>query len=398
MLLFLTILLAAGLLFWIVQSILLVWTLLVLPTLRPRHASGDDETFVSVIVPARNEQSVIEDAVRSRLADPDPALEFLLVDDRSTDSTGAIMDHLAATDARIRVDHVEQLPPGWLGKVHAMHVGAAHARGDWLLLSDADVHVAPGTVRAAVDLARDHDAVHVAGIPAIRTGSLGLNLCLAPMQRALILLFRMWAVHDPRSRAAMGVGAFNLVRRDAFEAAGGFDALRMEVIDDVGVGIMIKEHGEGTRAVFAAECLHLSWYDRFSDFIQGIERGMAKRPAWCPRWLLAVLVVLLTLLDLSPFLALLASLVWPGIAWVALPAAVWVLLLSLAVAIRFGTNPIFAALVPINTVFAGCVALRVVLFGGRDGRITWRGNKYEVDALRDGERIGFSRDATGESP
>ncbi|MEE2719214.1 MAG: glycosyltransferase family 2 protein [Planctomycetota bacterium] len=392
------ILLAIGLLYWIVQSVLLVRTLFVLPVLRPHPSDGPVSPLVSVIVPARDEQGTLEAAVRSRLRDPDAGLEFVLVDDRSEDATGMIMDHLGGTDPRIHVEHVEELPEGWLGKVNAMRVGAEHADGSWLLLSDADVHVAPGTVRAAVELAEQHGADHLAGIPSIRSRSVGMNLCLAPLQRALILLTRLWSVEDPDSSAAMGVGAFNLVRREVFEEAGGFESLRLEVLDDVGVGVMIKQHGGRTMTAFAADCLRIAWYDRFGDFIRGIERGAAKLPPRCPRWLLALVVLLLAVLDLTPFVALAIAWFIPGFAWIGILLSVWVTGLSVAVAVRFGTNPLFAVLVPLNTVLAGLVGMRIMLRSARDGRIAWRGNEYEVDALQAGQRISFERNETGESP
>ncbi|MDG2200674.1 MAG: glycosyltransferase family 2 protein [Phycisphaerales bacterium] len=403
MLILVSILLALGLLFWVVQSLLLLLTLRVLPSLQGcRRVTRTDDPLVSVIIPARNEQSVVEAAIRSRLEDPDPHLEFILIDDRSTDSTGLIFDHLASTDPRVQVVHVEELPEQWLGKVHAMQVGMQRARGEWVLLSDADVHVAPGTVREAVDLARSLEVVHLAGIPAIRSRSLGLQLCLAPLQRVLILLVRLWAVRDPGSNAAMGVGAFNLVRRDVFEAAGGCEALRMEVIDDVGVGVMIKKHGGGSCTAFAASCLHISWYDRFSDFISGIERGMAKRPSWCPRWLLALLVLIVAGLDLSPFIALSVGVLSTPIGWIGIGFSAWAVLLSGLVARRFGTSVAMAVMVPLNTILATLVALRVVLGGGRGGQIQWRGNTYEVADLQRGAMVLFTsvddRNATGEGP
>ncbi|MEK7768052.1 MAG: glycosyltransferase family A protein, partial [bacterium] len=105
---------------------------------------------LSVLVPACNEADTLEPALETLLRSDYPDLEVILVDDRSTDGTGAVVDRLAARDARIVPVHVAALPPGWLGKVHAMHVALPHATGEWLLFSDADVHAAPDTIRRAV--------------------------------------------------------------------------------------------------------------------------------------------------------------------------------------------------------------------------------------------------------
>lgn len=388
MFIFVSILLACGLLYWLVQSILLIWTLLVIPDcrLRTRHES-DSDSLVSVIIPARNEQSVFEQAMQSRLADPDERLRFILIDDRSTDSTGTIMDYLSTVDERVLVEHVQNLPEGWLGKVNAMQVGLHHAEGDWVLLSDADVHVAPGMVWSAIDHAEKHSIDHLAVIPEIRSRSLGLRLCLSPLQRALVLLTRLWAVSDPTSDAAMGVGAFNLVRRDVLEASGGCEALRMEIFDDVGLSVIVKQHGGRSSIAFGRAGLSIAWYDRFGDFLQGMERGAAKRPPWCPRLLLALAVLLVTFLDLSPFLAIGAWGFSSFIGWIGLYFSLWAMFLSIVLARRFGTNAFFAALVPLNTVLMALVALHVVFRGGQGDTIQWRGTTYNMNELRQGERV-----------
>src|SRR6185369_2740694 len=104
----------------------------------------------SVVVPACNEARTIERALTSLLAQDYPDLEIVLVDDRSSDETGAIIEHLAASDRRISAIHVRELPAGWLGKVHALQRGLERARGELVLFTDADIHFAPGALRRAV--------------------------------------------------------------------------------------------------------------------------------------------------------------------------------------------------------------------------------------------------------
>jgi cellulose synthase/poly-beta-1,6-N-acetylglucosamine synthase-like glycosyltransferase len=121
------------------------------PAIADMSADEDgDRPLVSVVMTARDEECEIEKALRSRLADDYPALELIVVDDRSTDSTPEIVDRLAAEDPRLRVVHVEELPEGWLGKVYAMSRGLAAAGGEWVLFSDADVRVKPGTLGRAM--------------------------------------------------------------------------------------------------------------------------------------------------------------------------------------------------------------------------------------------------------
>ncbi len=100
---------------------------------------------VSVLVPAKNEEDTLFAAMQSLLQVDYPALEIILINDRSTDRTGEIIERLALLDSRVRQIHIDHLPDGWLGKVHALHQGIDVSSGEWLLFTDADIHFAPQT-------------------------------------------------------------------------------------------------------------------------------------------------------------------------------------------------------------------------------------------------------------
>src|SRR5512133_478831 len=107
---------------------------------------GSPQPRVSLIVSALNEAATIEPALRSLLAIDYPDLELIVINDRSTDATPAIIERVAADAPRMRVVHLRELPSGWLGKNHALHQGAAIATGDYLLFTDADAVFAPSAV------------------------------------------------------------------------------------------------------------------------------------------------------------------------------------------------------------------------------------------------------------
>src|SRR5262249_22566286 len=155
------------------------------------------------------------------LRDDYPNLEILLVEDRSTDATPAIADRLASEDSRLHVLHVTDLPEGWLGKVHAMQRGREAASGDWILFSDADVHVTPGTMRRAIAYCQARNLDHLAVLPELWSSTFLLDTMLASFIRILCISCRIWAVEKPDTRAAGGVGAFNLIRATALDRAGG---------------------------------------------------------------------------------------------------------------------------------------------------------------------------------
>ena len=120
---------------------------------------------LSVVVPARNEESELESSLASLLEQDYPNLEVVLVNDRSTDRTGEILDGVASVRQNVRVLHVENLPEGWIGKNHAVHTGATRASGDWLLLTDADIRFRPDTLRRTVTYAEQHGLDHLTLVP-----------------------------------------------------------------------------------------------------------------------------------------------------------------------------------------------------------------------------------------
>jgi glycosyltransferase involved in cell wall biosynthesis len=166
----------------------------------------------------------MEPGIRTRMADGYPELEIVLVDDRSEDETGAIADRLASEDPRVKAVRVTELPEDWLGKQHALQHGVEAATGDWLLFSDSDVLFEPGTLRRAVAYCEYRQRDHLAVMPELLPRGFLLDTVLAVFVRTLTVAGRLWQVEDPKSRAALGSGSFNLVRRSAFDLTPGFSA------------------------------------------------------------------------------------------------------------------------------------------------------------------------------
>ena len=375
-----------GLLPWITLAVMVFATCR--RVRRLPQGTVDAPPLVSVICPARNEADEIEAAVRSRLRDPARWLEFILVNDRSTDGTGAILDRLATGDDRIRVLHIEELPPGWLGKVHAQQRGVEVSRGDWLLFSDGDVHVDPGLLSSALAWARQEKADHVALLPRIIRGPLLMHMCLPILMIVLISALKLWRANDDRANRAMGVGAFNLVRRDALEQAGGMEPLRMEIADDVGLGTIIRESGGRSRLAIATDRLRVAWYRSTRDFLQGSEKGAAKFGNRARLIMHAFLSMLSGLALLSPFvmLALWAIIPLPT-ALLALVGAVVGIGTCVANSIRFALPVSWAILVPIGLLAGIFLGQRSLWLAIARGGVQWRGDAHSLDATRAGERV-----------
>ncbi|MGP1310752.1 MAG: glycosyltransferase, partial [Phycisphaerales bacterium] len=182
-----------------------------------------------------------------------------------SDATPAILDRLAREDPRVAVVRVDDLPAGWLGKSHALAKGTERATGDWLLFIDADTWLAPDAARTGVDLARRHDAGHVCLAPAMASSTLpGRATLLAAM---LLYAGRALTVHAQRLGGYMGVGAYNLVRTDAYRAAGGHDALKLDILDDVKLALLANRAGARTRTAFAPDLVEVEWAGSARGFV-----------------------------------------------------------------------------------------------------------------------------------
>jgi glycosyltransferase involved in cell wall biosynthesis len=271
-------LLAAG---WVVAIVWAGSTILTVRFLRgSRLADRAGEALdprlwpmVSVVVPTRDEAKRVEEALRS-LANLDyPALEVIAVDDRSSDGTGAIIDRVAAGDPRVRALHIAELPEGWLGKCHAMQAGARLAEGELLLFTDGDVVFAPDTLRLAVRylLARRLD--HLALLPGLVSGGYWEDAVKSYFAMLFIVGVRAWAAGSASKNVYVGIGAFNLLRRTAYEAIGGHETLRLEVTDDLMLGKRVKQAGFRQDALIASDHLRLRWQEGVGGFIRGLEKN-----------------------------------------------------------------------------------------------------------------------------
>jgi hypothetical protein len=283
---------------------------------------------VTVIVAARNEQATVGAAVGSILACDYPCLRVVAVDDRSTDRTGDILGSLAARDERLTVLRVRELPPGWLGKNHALHLAAATVHSEWLLFTDADVCCAPSALRRAVVLCDREGLDHLTAVPALLASGIWLRLFLAWYALVLTLWLRPW--HAPRSdrRVSVGVGAFNLVRRAAYLEVGGHAGLPLAVADDIVLGRLLKSAGYrqmmvmgGGRSMDGHEPpqLQLQWYPDVLAAVRGLEKNACAMFDYRAGPLLMTALGV-TAITLGPWIGVIFAPGWHRLPWMAAAA------------------------------------------------------------------------------
>lgn len=343
---------------------------------------------VTTIVPARDEAESIGAALRTRLDDDYPDLELVVVDDRSVDDTPRIIAELAASDRRVVPIRVEQLPDGWLGKLNALEQGVRAATGDWLLLSDADIHLEPGTLRRAVAFCESTGCDFIALVPEFRSRSFAVNVAWSVFLRILIMVFSPAAIRDPGNKMGMGSGSFMLVRRSTYDATEGFEHIRMETGDDVAFGMMVKHTGARCEFMNGRGAAWLPSYPSMRAFMRGIEKNGATF-AGTPFILFALGTLVAGLVEFSPLIALAVALT-RGPAWLAwLGAATLVVATAANVAsLHVGTRTYVPALLwPLGWLVMAGGVLRSIWLAKRRGGVMWRGTFYRNDELADGQRF-----------
>ena len=348
----------------------------------PVSPSGNPR--VSIIVPARNEEESIEQALTQLLALDYDNYEIVAVNDRSTDRTGEIMENLAAESSargQLRVIHHHELPKGWLGKTHAMWTATNQAAGDWLLFTDADVMFKPESLRRALAYAEAERADHVVLFPRMIMKRAGEYMTIAFFQTMFVFGHRPWKVADPKTRDHMGVGAFNLIRRTVYEAVGTYEALRMEVLDDMKLGKVVKNAGFAQRNVFGEDLISIRWARGAMGVVNNLTKNFFAVLSF-QWWRTLISAFGLAFLNLMPFFGV-------GLAqgWARLPYAVALLsifLIYLGMSWRSAVPPYYFFLHPISTVLFVYTLLRSMFVTLWNDGIVWRGTKYPLEELRKG--------------
>jgi hypothetical protein len=345
-------------------------------------AQGAILPSLTVVVPARNEEAEIESALRSLLQLNYPQYEIVAVNDRSTDGTGAIMDRLAAepsADGKLRVLHVCDLPSGWLGKVHAMWLGAQQHGSDWLLFTDADCVFHPDSVRRAIHYATKTATDHLVLFPTAHMKTLGERMMISFPQVMSSFAMRPWKARDPKARDHMGVGAFNMVRRAAYESIGTYKKLRLEVVDDIKLGEAVKKAGFRQDVVFGPELVSLRWAVGAAGVVANLEKNLF---AFLQFRIALVLGVCATtfFLCVVPFLGVFLA---PGWARAGFGAAVALIAVAYTLTGRYmASSPLLFLTCPVAAIVFAFATLQSAFLAVRDGAITWRGTRYSLAELK----------------
>ena len=375
----LTILFILGILVWIIFLIDAMFGLRQLDSLESEE-NLEDGPLLSVIVAARNEEKQIKASILSQLKQTYQHVEWILVNDRSTDSTGKIMDELSKEDQRVTVIHIKDLPEGWLGKNHALFTGFKQASGKRLLFTDADVKFNNEAFAKALQYFESHHLDHLTAAPNLTAKGFWLKSFVAFFLFGFSYFKRPWMANNPRSKIGTGIGAFILVTKEAYEKFGTHELIKMRPDDDLQLGMQMKRAGFRQRIVTALGLIEVEWYGSLNEAFIGLEKntfaGLNYRISMV---LFAILGVFLT--HVLPFVTVFSTnktVAFLSLGNILLSGILYVVIIKKMT--RF--SPILFVVFPITALLFIYSIVRASFLTFQRGGIVWRGTIYKLKDLR----------------
>jgi chlorobactene glucosyltransferase len=338
-------------------------------------------TLVSVIVPARNESAAIETVVRSVLASTYEPLELLVLDDRSTDETAAIVERLAAEDPRLRLVRGEPLPEGWYGKPWACLQGYRAARGDLLLFTDADTRHEPELLARAVGALRAARADLVTVAPRQRCETFWERLVMPQIWLLLGVRYHPSRVNRARrERDVIANGQFILLPRESYEAVGTHEVVRHEVAEDLALAQAFHRAGRRIHFAFAERLMETRMYQSLPHLVEGWSknvylggrRSFPQEPVL--RALVPVMLLAAFLFWLVPPAVLAVAGGTSGLGQAAVVATALSAIFWMLISYGMKIPPWYGLLYPVGALVALYIAARSIRRGAR--RVEWRGRMY----------------------
>ncbi|MDP9147968.1 MAG: glycosyltransferase [Acidobacteriota bacterium] len=368
--------------FWIFFGLRIAYGALQLPWLKDFNPAPN-QTFprISLLFAARDEEEKLPAALDTLAKLDYPNLEIIGVDDRSQDATGQILDDFAATNPTFRAIRVRELPADWLGKPHALQQAYEASSGEWLLFTDADVRFAPDVLRRAVIMAMERKLDHLTLFGDVEMVGFWETVLITFFGMAFQLATNPNGISNPKSQSYMGVGAFQLVKRNAYEASGTHKRLAMEVIDDMKLGKIVKQAGFCSGAGIAQDALVVRWHAGVRNLIQGVTKNFFAGSGFSvPTVIFSIAALIAT--NILPF----AGLIF-GHGWIRILAGVAVFVavcMHAGVDIVFRVSPLYSLTVPIGAMLFGYMLARSTVITLKQGGIIWRGTFYPLEQLKRG--------------
>ncbi|MFZ2726360.1 MAG: glycosyltransferase [Methylococcaceae bacterium] len=382
MLFFLTLLGWLIALFWLIHASVVVHFLYYhrLKTIADSIPELPHYPKLSIIVPARDEQQKIAQALNSLLALDYPNFEVIAINDRSNDETGHIMEQLKLNSDKLKVLHIKSLPANWLGKTHAMHLAAKQATGEYLLFTDGDVIYKSDALKHIMRVATHQKWQHLSLMPQLLTGDYWENSVTQFMALLFIMFLYPFRIANNKAKNYAGVGPFNLITRDCYYKIGGFAALSLEVVEDMELGRAVKQHGFSSQLLIAEDLVQFRWQEKVSGLIKGIEKNSFAALDYSVFKLILLTLVLL-LIVIMPYWAVYSLAFSHALGYVIALLVLHGVLAIVGIRAKVGWSISLALLFSFAvTLFA---VWRSALLALIQGGIYWRDTFYSLPVLKD---------------
>jgi glycosyltransferase involved in cell wall biosynthesis len=369
-------------LFWILHGLRVAYGAVRLPWLKDFPAAADaDCPRVSILFAARDEEEKLPAALATLAQLDYPQLEIIAVDDRSEDATGHILDEFAAAHPRLKAVHVRELPLGWLGKPHALQKAYEASTGEWMLFTDADVRFQPDALRRAVTMEKALQLDHLTLLVDMDMTGFWETVLMTFFGLAFHLGNLPYSVSNPNSRMYVGVGAFQLLARAAYEKSGTHRRLAMEVIDDMKLAKLVKQAGFRSAVGVAEAAVVVRWQAGLGNLLRGTTKNFFAAFGY-RLWFAVLGVAAMLAMNVLPF----AGLAF-GSGWVRVFSAIAVaiaLCFHVGIDIAMRVSPLYALTHPLGALFFCYMVARSTAVTLWQGGITWRGTFYRLEELKRG--------------
>ena len=367
---------------WIVQGFRASLGMARLPWLSDTSPNiSPDAPLVSVIFAARDEAEKLPAAIATLLAQDYPRFEVVAINDRSADTTPAILHELEPSNPNLIIADITTLPPGWLGKPHALVEGFSKSHGEWLIFTDADVHFAPDVLTRSIALAMEQNLDHLTLLTAVDMSGFWETTAISYFGLGFVFGNEPWLASNPRSTRYVGIGAFQMVRRSTYEKSGGHARLRMEVIEDMKLGKLMKMAGGRSVVAVAQDLVRVRWHSGVQNVIRGVTKNMFAAVHY--NIFFAVAAMLLSIvMSVFPFLGVAFASGWARV--FAGIAAGTIVLIHAAMIWSTDASPLYGLTHPLGALLFCWMIGRSAIATLWQGGVVWRDTFYPLDDLRKG--------------
>ena len=367
-------------LFWVFHGLRMAYGAVQLPWLRDFEPATDSECpRISLLFAARDEEEKLPAALATLAAIDYPNLEIIAADDRSKDATGSILVDFAAEHSQFKVVHIQELPAGWLGKLHALQKAFEASTGEYLIFTDADVRFKPDSIRRAIAMAQAKRLEHLTLFGDVEMHGFWETILLTFFGLAFHIATDPYGVSNPNSRAYVGIGAFQLLRRSAYEAIGTHRRLAMEVVDDMQMGKLVKQAGLLSCVGVAQDFVVVRWHAGVGNLIRGVTKNFFAAFRYSTAFA-GFAVVMMVLLNVVPFIGVIA-----GHGWVRSFCAISVVIalaFHIGVDVVMKVSPWYSLTHPLGAILFSYMVVRSVVVTLWQGGVTWRETFYPLEELR----------------